>query len=189
MIGAVIIGFVGCKKGLVLTEEQVMQGNPIVQMTTSKGVLTLELFSDVAPKHAWNFVKLTQEGFYNGLIFHRVIKNFMIQGGDPQGNGQGGPGYTLDAEFSNLKHKRGTLAAARLGDQANPQKRSSGSQFYICHVDCPHLDGQYTIYGTVLEGLDVVDAIASTPTGRNDKPLEDVVIKDVRVTGIKPHQS
>ena len=177
----------GCKEGSVLTEEEVLKGNPVVEMTTSMGVMKIELYSDVAPKHAWNFVKLTQDGFYNGLIFHRIIKNFMIQGGDPDGTGMGGPGYTVPAEFSDKKHINGTLAAARKGGPANPKKESSGSQFYICHGSPSHLDGEYTIYGQVIEGLEVVDKIATTKTGARDKPAEDVIIESIKVVDIVKH--
>ncbi len=177
----------GCKKEL--TEEDVMKANPVIKMTTSKGPMTIELYSDYAPKHAWNFVKLTQEGFYNGLTFHRVIRNFMIQGGDPDGTGTGGPGYTIEAEITpELSHKKGTLAAARQGDQVNPEKRSSGSQFYICHVPTPHLDNQYTIFGQVTEGMEVIDEIATVKTDRRDKPVEPVTIESIEIVEMKDHE-
>jgi cyclophilin family peptidyl-prolyl cis-trans isomerase len=173
------------KAGQKMKEEDLKKGNPIIEMKTTMGTIKLELFADVAPKHAWNFVKLSQDTFYNGLLFHRVIKNFMIQTGDPEGTGAGGPGYNIDAEISNLKHTRGTLAAARQGDQVNPKRASSGSQFYICQVDCPHLDNQYTIFGHVTEGLDVVDLIGNTKTGPRDKPVEDIKIISMKVIGLK----
>jgi cyclophilin family peptidyl-prolyl cis-trans isomerase len=173
-----------------LTDADVLKANPLIEMKTSKGIMKLELFSDIAPKHAQNFVKLTQDGFYNGLIFHRVIPNFMVQGGDPQGTGIGGPGYTIDAEISpTLKHVKGSLAAARQGDNVNPKRASSGSQFYICQVATTWLDGQYTIYGQVYEGLDVIDSIAAVQTSKpGDKPLVDIIIESVTtVIGTKPH--
>ena len=130
-------------------------GNYVV-MTTSKGPVVIELYPNVAPKHVESFKTLIAKGFYNGLTFHRVVPGFVVQGGDPNGDGTGGPGYTLKAEFSNLHHKRGTVAAAR---SADPD--SAGSQFYIVLDDANahHLDGQYTIFGQVIEGMDNVDKI------------------------------
>lgn len=184
----IAMAITGCKGEKVLTEEQVLAGNPIVEMETTKGTMTIELYSNHAPKHAWNFVNLAQENFYDDLTFHRVIKGFMIQGGDPDGTGRGGPGYTVEAEISpELRHVNGALAAARQGDQVNPERRSSGSQFYICHGAPSHLDGQYTIFGQVTDGLDIVDAIANVRTGAADKPVEDVLIKSIKVIGIKSH--
>jgi len=179
----------GCRGEKMLTEEQVLKANPIVEMETSMGTMKIELYSNYAPKHAWNFVKLAQEDFYDSLIFHRIIKGFMIQGGDPDGIGTGGPGYTIEAEIvPELKHVKGTLAAARQADQVNPQRRSSGSQFYICHGAPSHLNGQYTIYGQVIEGLEVVDKIAAVKTGPRDKPVEDVLINDIKVVDMKEHE-
>jgi cyclophilin family peptidyl-prolyl cis-trans isomerase len=145
-----------------------------------KGVLYNE-----TPKHRDNFVKLVKSGFYDGLLFHRVIMGFMIQGGDPQSKnakpgqqlGNGGPGYTIPAEFNaDLKHKRGALAAARLGDQGNPTKASSGSQFYIVQPEkgAHFLDMNYTVYGEITEGFDVIDKIASAPKDQSDRPLKDI---------------
>lgn len=146
----------------------------------SFGKIKIELYRKEAPKTCENFVKLTEQGFYNGLIFHRVIPGFVVQGGDPLGNGTGGPGYTVPAEISlNLKHIRGAVATARQGDQVNPTKASSGSQFYICHAPTPNLDGNYTIFGMVVEGLDVVDKIAAVKTGPGDKPITPVVMEKV----------
>jgi len=126
-------------------------------VTTQYGDIRIELYADKAPKTVANFVKLASEGFYDGLTFHRVIPGFVVQGGDPKGTGTGGPGYTIEAEIHPaLKHVSGAVATARLGDQVNPQKRSSGSQFYICLAPQPHLDGEYTVFGQVVEGMDNV---------------------------------
>lgn len=133
---------------------------PIARIETDRGIIRFELFPDSAPQTAANFVKLVKQGFYNGLTFHRVVPGFVIQGGDPEGTGGGGPGYTLPAEISQRKHLAGTVAMARLPDSVNPERRSSGSQFYICLAPQPHLDGQYTIFGQVVEGMDVVLKIA-----------------------------
>lgn len=143
-----------------------------------------ELYPDKAPKTVENFKKLANEGFYDGLIFHRVIPGFMIQGGDTKGNGTGGPGYSIPGEFSSngfkqndIKHERGVLSMAR-----SMMPNSAGSQFFIMHADAPHLDGQYAAFGKVTSGMENVDKIANTPTNRmNDKPLQDQVIKSIRV--------
>ncbi|WMJ75281.1 peptidylprolyl isomerase [Cytophagaceae bacterium ABcell3] len=139
---------------------------------------------DETPAHKENFLKLCREGFYNGTTFHRVIKNFMIQGGDPNskdtiaGNeGQGGPGYTLPLETDpHIVHEKGSLAAARLGDNVNPEKKSNGSQFYIVHnpKKCVHLNGSYTVFGKVIKGMEVVDSIAVQPASMAGKPHEDI---------------
>jgi peptidyl-prolyl cis-trans isomerase B (cyclophilin B) len=127
---------------------------------TDRGDVVLELYAAEAPKTVANFEKLSQEGFYNKLTFHRVEPGFVVQGGDPAGNGTGGPGYELPAEISPTeKHVRGTVAMARRGDQVNPDRKSSGSQFYICLAPAPFLDGQYTVFGGVVEGMNVVDQI------------------------------
>jgi peptidyl-prolyl cis-trans isomerase B (cyclophilin B) len=127
---------------------------------TDRGIIVLELYPEVAPKTVENFEKLVTDGFYNNLTFHRVVPGFVVQGGDPAGNGTGGPGYDVEGEIrTGEKHLRGTLATARTGDQVNPQRRSSGSQFYICLDPQPGLDGQYTIFGAVITGMDVVDKI------------------------------
>lgn len=144
------------------------------------GQIKIELNKKEAPKTCENFVKLAEKGFYNGLTFHRVIPGFVIQGGDPSGDGTGGPGYTVPAEISpNLKHVRGAVATARTGDAVNPTKASSGSQFYICHAPAHFLDGNYTIFGIVVQGLDVVDKIANTKTGPGDKPITPVIMEKV----------
>ena len=157
--------------------------NPIVTMKIKNmGEIKIELEPTIAPNTVNNFIELVQKGFYDGLIFHRVISGFMIQGGDPLGKGIGGPGYSIKGEFlangvvNNLKHSRGVISMAR---SMHPD--SAGSQFFIMHQDAPHLDGQYAAFGKVIEGLDIVDKIANVATNRMDKPLEDVVIECVNV--------
>ncbi len=192
----------------------------MIEMQTTAGRMVLQLY-DQTPQHRDNFIKLTEEGYYDSLLFHRVIKAFMIQGGDPDSKnapkgkqlGQGGPGYTVPAEFiDTLLHVKGALAAARTGDMVNPEKASSGSQFYIVQGrpfsdaelnsmemrsgkkyspearelyktigGTPHLDGAYTVYGRVVEGLDVLDAIGNCATAPGDRPLEDIRIISVKV--------
>jgi cyclophilin family peptidyl-prolyl cis-trans isomerase len=127
---------------------------------TDRGTIVVELYPKVAPQTVANFEKLVNKGFYNGLTFHRVVPDFVVQGGDPDGTGMGGPGYTVPAEIDpKEKHLRGSLATARTGDEVNPKRESSGSQFYICLEPQPGLDGQYTIFGGVIKGMDVVDQI------------------------------
>ncbi|OGG52867.1 MAG: hypothetical protein A3F84_06510 [Candidatus Handelsmanbacteria bacterium RIFCSPLOWO2_12_FULL_64_10] len=148
---------------------------------TDRGTIVVEFYEKDAPQHVANFKKLASQGFYNGLTFHRIVPGFVIQGGDPKGDGSGGPGYTVPAEIKR-NHERGSLAAARTGDHVNPARASSGSQFYICLVDLPQLDELgYTVYGKVIEGMDVVDAIARLPRRPDDQPTEKVVMKSVRV--------
>ena len=153
----------------------------IIEISKS-GTIEVELDKEHAPISVENFVKLAQKGFYNGLSFHRVIKGFMIQGGCPKGNGTGGPGYCIKGEFAAngvnnpLKHLRGVISMARAMDYD-----SAGSQFFIMHQDCPYLDGQYAAFGKVIKGIEVVDAIASVKTDYNDKPLERVTIKEIRI--------
>jgi peptidyl-prolyl cis-trans isomerase B (cyclophilin B) len=125
---------------------------------TSKGEITCELYPKKAPLSVTNFIQLAEGGFYNGLIFHRVVPNFVVQGGDPEGSGRGGPGYTLTSEIS-LPHQKGALAWARLPDHVNPQKKSSGSQFYITLEKIPYLDGEYTVFGQTINGMDVIKLI------------------------------
>lgn len=139
------------------------------------GKVKIELSSET-PKTSENFRKLVSDGFYNNLTFHRVIPGFVAQGGDPQGDGTGGPGYTVPAEIK-LKHTRGAIAMARTGDNVNPKRESSGSQFYIALQDLPDLDGAYTVFGHVVEGMDVVDKIAKVETDMYDKPVTPVVIE------------
>lgn len=146
------------------------------------GVMTLELYPEKAPKTVENFVNLANEGFYDGLIFHRVISGFMIQGGDPTGTGMGGPGYTIDGEFrmngfdNDIKHTRGVISMARAMDP-----NSAGSQFFIMHKDAPHLDGSYAAFGKMTDGFDVLDKIASVATNYSDRPVEEQKIKTVTI--------
>lgn len=165
-------------------------------IVTTHGTMRVKLYNKT-PKHRDNFKKLVAEKYYDGIRFHRVIEGFMIQAGDPYSRdtsminmwGQGGPDYTVPAEFVNeYWHKKGALAAARKGDMANPTKASSGSQFYIVHDEnaCLHLDGQYSIFGEVVEGLDVIDKIASVDVDRMDRPYEDVIIKEVKPVIVEP---
>ena len=151
-------------------------GGKVARIDTDFGTIVFELYPGDAPKTVENFVTLAEKGFYDNLIFHRVIKGFMIQTGCPQGSGTGGPGYMIKAEFNARRHVAGTVAMARSGDPD-----SAGSQFYICHKVAPHLDGQYTVFGQVIEGLDVVDKIATVPTGPGDKPLEPITMKRVSI--------
>ena len=150
--------------------------------TNKFGTIKVELNKEVAPLTVDNFVKLVNKGFYNGLTFHRVIKGFMIQGGCPKGNGTGGPGYSIKGEFAAngvnnpLKHTRGVISMARAMDP-----NSAGSQFFIMHQDAPYLDGQYAAFGKVIEGIEVVDAVASVKTNYYDMPLEKVVIKQIKI--------
>lgn len=154
-----------------------------IVIDTNMGDIKAELYPDVAPVTVKNFVDLIKKGFYNGLTFHRVIDGFMIQGGCPKGNGTGGPGYCIKGEFrangvkNDLKHERGVLSMARAMDPD-----SAGSQFFIMHETSPHLDGQYAAFGKVTDGMDVVDRIASVRTDFNDRPLEKVVINEMRVS-------
>lgn len=160
-----------------------MAQNPIVTFTMENGdVMKAELYPEIAPVSVNNFVSLIQKHFYDGLIFHRVIKGFMIQGGDPEGSGMGGPGYSIRGEFAqngfpnDLKHTPGVLSMAR---SMHPD--SAGSQFFLMHKTSPHLDGAYAAFGKVTEGLDIVDKIATTNTDYADRPLEDQVMKSVTV--------
>ena len=158
--------------------------NPIITIEMENGgVIKAELYPEIAPNTVANFVSLAEKGFYDGLIFHRVIPGFMIQGGDPQGSGMGGPGYSIRGEFArngfrqnNLKHSRGVLSMAR-----SMMPNSAGSQFFIMHADAKHLDNQYAAFGKVVEGLDVVDAIAATKCDYNDRPVTPQVMKKVTV--------
>ncbi len=172
--------------------EQKINEEPLFDIVTSKGTMRIKLYSKT-PKHRENFKKLVKENYYDSIRFHRVIDGFMIQAGDPFSRatskidlwGQGGPEYTVPAEFVNeYWHKKGAIAAARRGDRANPTKSSSGSQFYIVHDEnaCLHLDGQYTIFGEVVEGLDVIDKIAQVEVDLYDRPVSDVFI--IKVTPV-----
>ena len=160
-----------------------MAQNPIVTFTMENGdVIKAELYPEAAPISVNNFISLIQKNFYDGLIFHRVIKGFMIQGGDPEGTGMGGPGYIIKGEFAyngvknDLKHTAGVLSMAR-----SMMPNSAGSQFFIMHKDAPHLDGQYAAFGKVIEGMENVNKIAEAATDYSDRPLQDQKIKTVTV--------
>ena len=160
-----------------------MAQNPIVTITMANGeVMKAELYPEIAPNTVNNFISLVKKGYYDGLIFHRVIAGFMIQGGCPNGNGMGGPGYSIKGEFSQngfkntLKHTEGVLSMARA---MNPN--SAGSQFFIMHQDSPHLDGQYAAFGKLVEGLDVVDSIAQVGTAWSDRPMVPQIIESMTV--------
>lgn len=157
--------------------------NPIVTFTMENGdTIRAELYPDIAPNTVNNFISLIHKGYYDGLIFHRVIRGFMIQGGCPEGTGMGGPGYQIKGEFTqngfenNLKHTEGVLSMARAMDPD-----SAGSQFFIMHKKAPHLDGAYAAFGKVVEGMEVVNSIAETATDYSDRPLEDQVMQSVTV--------
>ena len=161
-----------------------MENNPIVTITMEDGgKIVAELYPDIAPQSVYNFISLIKKGFYNGLIFHRCIYGFMIQGGCPDGTGMGGPGYCIKGEFksngfnNDLRHSRGVLSMARAQDP-----NSAGSQFFIMHKDSPHLDGDYAAFGMVIEGMEVVDAIASAPRNMiTNKPKKPQVMASVTV--------
>ena len=157
--------------------------NMIAVVETNMGTFSFELYSDDAPQTIASFIKLAKKGFYDGLIFHRVIDGFMIQGGDPTGTGSGGPGYTIKAEFNKRKHVAGTVAMARTADPD-----SAGSQFYMCLAPTPHLDGKYTVFGQVVDGLDVVLAIGKVATDGRDRPLEKVVMEKVTIREEPPEK-
>ena len=157
--------------------------NPVVTITMENGdVIKAELYPEVAPNTVNNFISLVKKGYYDGLIFHRVIRGFMIQGGCPQGTGMGGPGYSIKGEFSqngvknDLKHTEGVLSMAR-----SMMPNSAGSQFFIMHKDAPHLDGAYAAFGKVTEGMNIVDKIANERTDYSDRPLKEQKIKSMSV--------
>lgn len=157
--------------------------NPIVTFEMENGdIFKAELYPEIAPNTVRNFISLINHNFYDGVIFHRVIKGFMIQGGDPEGIGIGGPGYAIKGEFAangfenNLKHDRGVLSMAR-----SMMPDSAGSQFFVMHKDSPHLDGQYAAFGRVIEGIEIIDKIAEAKTNRQDKPKKDQKIEKVTV--------
>lgn len=156
--------------------------NPIVTIQTNRGAIKVELYPEVAPNTVNNFISLVKKGFYDGTIFHRVIPGFMIQGGDPQGTGMGGPGYAIKGEFAmngvknDLKHTTGVISMAR-----SQMPDSAGSQFFIMVDDAPYLDGQYAAFGKVTEGMDVAQAIVSVPRSRADRPDENQVMEKVTV--------
>ncbi|MFN2925426.1 peptidylprolyl isomerase [Lachnospiraceae bacterium YH-ros2228] len=160
-----------------------MAQNPIVTITMENGdVMKAELYPEIAPNTVNNFISLVRKGFYDGTGFHRVIKGFMLQGGDPEGTGMGGPGYSIRGEFTSngfqndLKHTAGVLSMAR-----TMMPDSAGSQFFIMHKDAPHLDGEYAAFGKITEGMDVVNRIAEVQTDWSDKPMEPQVMKSVTV--------
>ena len=174
----------------VATKLSELTDEPVFAIETSLGTIKVKLY-EKTPLHRANFSKLALSGFYDGTLFHRVLRGFMIQGGDPLSKdpanaalfGTGGPGYTVPAEFvKEYNHKKGALAAARRGDAANPMKESSGSQFYIVHDPrtCAQLDGQYTVFGETVEGLDVIDKIAAVQTDPRDRPLQPVKIISIK---------
>lgn len=172
--------FGGCKKAAEQNSEQ----NPLVTIEMENGgIIKMELYPDIAPNTVNNFISLINKGFYDGLIFHRVVPGFMIQGGDPEGTGMGGPGYAIKGEFTNngfkntLKHTRGVVSMARRSMPLD----SAGSQFFIMVEDAGSLDGDYAAFGKVTEGMDVVDAIVATERDANDKPLEEQKMKKVTV--------
>lgn len=176
----VILLFTACSNG---GEETSSSEHPVIRITMENGgVIEMELYPEIAPKTVENFLKLTKEGFYDGLIFHRVIPDFMIQGGDPDGQGTGGPGYTIEGEFSSngfendLSHERGVVSMARSQDP-----NSAGSQFFIMHRNGEFLDGEYAAFGKVTKGMEVVDEIVMSQRDAMDKPLEDQVMKTVEV--------
>ena len=157
--------------------------NPVVTITMTNGdVMKAELYPEIAPNTVNNFISLVQKGFYDGLIFHRVIPGFMIQGGDPKGTGMGGPGYSIKGEFdmngvkNSLKHTRGVLSMAR-----SMMPNSAGSQFFIMHKKATHLDGSYAAFGKIIEGMDVVDKLAEVATDWSDMPLTPVIMEKVTV--------
>lgn len=166
-----------------MKEVRKMRENPEVTIEMNDGKkIVLELYPEIAPNTVKNFISLVKKGFYDGLTFHRVINGFMIQGGDPEGIGTGGPGYSIAGEFNSngfnntLAHERGVISMARSGDP-----NSAGSQFFIMHKTSPHLDGEYAAFGKVVVGLDVVDDIATSKTDIYDKPIEDIKIKKAYV--------
>lgn len=159
------------------------QKNPVITFTMGNGdVMKAELYPEIAPNTVNNFISLVKKGFYDGLIFHRIIEGFMIQGGDPEGSGMGGPGYSIKGEFNingfknDLKHTKGVLSMARA---QHPD--SAGSQFFIMHENAPHLDGQYAAFGKLIEGTDVLDSIATVATDWSDRPRQPQVMKTVTV--------
>ena len=160
-----------------------MAQNPIITFEMENGdIMKAELYPEIAPNTVRNFISLVSSGFYDGLIFHRVINGFMIQGGDPEGTGMGGPGYSIKGEFAqngfanDLRHSAGVLSMAR-----SMMPDSAGSQFFIMHKNAPHLDGAYAAFGKITEGMDVVNKIAETATDYNDRPMEDQRMKKVTV--------
>lgn len=187
LIILLIISFLIWYQGVIKNKNQekseAMIKNPVVTIQMADGgLIKIELYPEIAPNTVNNFISLSKSGFYDGVIFHRVIEGFMIQGGDPLGTGVGGPGYSIKGEFrangfeNELKHSRGVLSMARSN---NPD--SAGSQFFIMHQDAVHLDGQYAAFGKVISGMEVVDQIATTKTDNQDRPIEEKKISQVMV--------
>lgn len=184
------MALVGCSQGEMNDEVRTPPKElPIATIVIKNyGTIEAELYPHIAPNTVNNFISLANSGFYDGLTFHRIIKDFMIQGGDPNGNGSGGPGYSIKGEFTknkfknDLKHTEGVLSMAR-----SQNKNSGGSQFFIMTKDSPHLDGQYAAFGKIIKGIDIVHEIENTQTGNNDKPEKDIVIESIKVDtkGIK----
>lgn len=184
------MALVGCSQGEINDEVRTPPKElPIATIVIKNyGTIEAELYPHIAPNTVNNFISLANSGFYDGLTFHRIIKDFMIQGGDPNGNGSGGPGYSIKGEFTknkfknDLKHTEGVLSMAR-----SQNKNSGGSQFFIMTKDSPHLDGQYAAFGKIIKGIDIVHEIENTKTGNNDKPEKDIVIESIKVDtkGIK----
>ena len=179
----VILAEVFVSNTITFIRRKKMAQNPIVTITMENGdVIKAELYPEIAPNTVNNFISLIKKNFYDGLIFHRVIKGFMLQGGDPEGSGMGGPGYGIKGEFSSngfkndLKHTEGVLSMAR-----SMMPNSAGSQFFIMHKTSPHLDGDYAAFGKVTEGLEIVNKIAETETDWNDRPTTPQVMKTVTV--------
>jgi peptidyl-prolyl cis-trans isomerase B (cyclophilin B) len=188
MIMVVVIGLIGCQngegeQGAQVEKAEITGERPVVTMTMDTGgIVKIELYPDIAPNTVNNFIELAKDGFYDGLIFHRVIPDFMIQGGDPDGNGTGGPGYGIKGEFSSngfdneLSHADGVVSMARSQDP-----NSAGSQFFIVTGQADYLDGDYAAFGKVVDGMDVVKDIEAAETGAQDKPVEDQMIKSMTV--------
>lgn len=184
------MALVGCSQGEMNDEVRTPPKElPIATIVIKNyGTIEAELYPHIAPNTVNNFISLANSGFYDGLTFHRIIKDFMIQGGDPNGNGSGGPGYSIKGEFTknkfknDLKHTEGVLSMAR-----SQNKNSGGSQFFIMTKDSPHLDEQYAAFGKIIKGIDIVHEIENTKTGNNDKPEKDIVIECIKVDtkGIK----
>ncbi|HBI93307.1 MAG TPA: peptidylprolyl isomerase [Terrisporobacter glycolicus] len=184
------MALVGCSQGEMNDEVRTPPKElPIATIVIKNyGTIEAELYPHIAPNTVNNFISLANSGFYDGLTFHRIIKDFMIQGGDPNGNGSGGPGYSIKGEFTknkfknDLKHTEGVLSMAR-----SQNKNSGGSQFFIMTKDSPHLDGQYAAFGKIIKGIDIVHEIENIKTGNNDKPEKDIVIESIKVDtkGIK----
>lgn len=179
-----LLTLVGCSTQTDLEVPEIPKGpNPLVTMTLESGdTVEIELYPEIAPNTVASFVSLIESGFYDGLTFHRVIPGFMVQGGDPSGNGTGGPGYAIKGEFTNngftndLAHDRGVLSMARARDMD-----SAGSQFFIMHENSPHLDKDYAAFGKVIKNIEAIDKLVAVPTGANDMPVEKQVIKSMTV--------